>query len=144
METACASMFDASRSYVKNICLSMHIKCLTGTQFIVGADKLMIWIRWERVRERERDAEQEDARNMIKKRCFRTLILKHVNPFKSLEDSIAIHIWIYFFRAPLVLMAWQQFFLFSKAVVLKFTPSTTSENIWLSKYHHYYQHSNAV
>ncbi len=29
----------------------------------------------------------------------------------------------------------------SRAVVLKlFTPSTTSENIWLSKYHHYDQH----
>ncbi len=29
----------------------------------------------------------------------------------------------------------------SKAVVLKIvTPSTTSENIWLSKYHHYDQH----
>ncbi len=30
-------------------------------------------------------------RNSIKNRCFRTLILKLVNPLESLEDKIAIH-----------------------------------------------------
>ncbi len=51
--------------------------------------------------ERERDAEQGDARNRIYNRCFRTLILKLVNPLESFEDK--------FLRAPLV------FFLFSNA-----------------------------
>ncbi len=37
-------------------------------------------------------AEQGDARNRIKNRCFRTLILKLVNPLEMLEDRIAIHI----------------------------------------------------
>ncbi len=43
------------------------------------------------MRERERDAEQGDVRNRIENRCFRTLILKLVNPLESLEDRIAIH-----------------------------------------------------
>ncbi len=55
------------------------------------------------------------ARNRIKNCCFRTLILKLVNSLESLEERIAIHIGIDFFLAPLVLMAWQQLFLFSKA-----------------------------
>ncbi len=38
MATACASTFNAS-SYVKNICLSIHIKCITGTQSTDGADE---------------------------------------------------------------------------------------------------------
>ncbi len=46
----------------------------------------------ERERERERDAEQSDSSNNIKNRCFRTLILKLVNPLELLEDRIAIHI----------------------------------------------------
>ncbi len=51
----------------------------------------------ERERERERErcracAEQGDTSNSIKNRCFRTLILKLVNPLDSLEDRIAIHI----------------------------------------------------
>ncbi len=33
-----------------------------------------------------------EARNSVKSRCFRTLILKLVNPLESLEDRIAIHI----------------------------------------------------
>ncbi len=63
-------------------------------------------------------AVQGDARNRIKntlERCFRTLILKFVNPLESLEDRIVIHICIDFFHALLVLMALQQLFLFSKA-----------------------------
>ncbi len=50
------------------------------------------------VREREREREMQsvcragEARNSIKNRCFRTLILKLVNPLDSLEDRIAIHI----------------------------------------------------
>ncbi len=65
-------------------------------QFIVGAE-LMIWMR---KRERERDAEQGDASNSIENRCFRTLILKLVNTLESLEDRIAIHIWIDFYMHP--------------------------------------------
>ncbi len=33
-----------------------------------------------------------EARNSIMNSCFRTLILKLVNTFDSLEDRIAIHI----------------------------------------------------
>ncbi len=33
-------MFNASHSYVKNICLSIHIKCIIETQFIDGAGDL--------------------------------------------------------------------------------------------------------
>ncbi len=33
-----------------------------------------------------------DVGNSIMNRCFRTLILKLVNPLDSLEDRIAIHI----------------------------------------------------
>ncbi len=36
--------------------------------------------------------EAGEARDSIKNRCFRTLILKLVNPLESLEDRIAIHI----------------------------------------------------
>ncbi len=43
------------------------------------------------VRERER-CRAGNARNSIMNRCFRTLILKLVNPLDSLEDRIAIHI----------------------------------------------------
>ncbi len=47
----------------------------------------------ERERERCRVcAEQGDAKNSIKIRCFRTLILKLVNPLESLEDRITIRI----------------------------------------------------
>ncbi len=42
-------------------------------------------------RERER-CRAGNARNSIMNRCFRTLILKLVNPLDSLEDRIAIHI----------------------------------------------------
>ncbi len=69
-------MFNVFHSYVKNICLSIHIKCITGTQFNNGADDL---------NERERDAEQWDTRDSIKDHCFRTLILKLVNPLESLK-----------------------------------------------------------
>ncbi len=41
----------------------------------------------ERERERERDAERVQSSTA---RCFRTLILKLVNPLESLEDRIAI------------------------------------------------------
>ncbi len=41
-------------------------------------------------------------RNRIKNHCFRTLILKLVNPLESLEDRICE----IFFLVPLVLMAW--------------------------------------
>ncbi len=60
--------------------------------FIVGAE-LMIWMR-------ERDAEQGNDRNRIENLCFRTLILKLVNPLELLEDRIAIHIWIDFYKHP--------------------------------------------
>ncbi len=43
----------------------------------------------ERERERERDSEQGDMRHRVENRCFRTLILKLVNP---LEDRLTIHI----------------------------------------------------
>ncbi len=49
-----------------------------------------------RERERERDAEPVQSRGheeQDKNRCFRTLILKVVNPLESLEDRIAIHIY---------------------------------------------------
>ncbi len=48
--------------------------------------------------EREREREMQsmcragDVRNSIMNLCFRTLILKLVNPLDSLEDRIAIHI----------------------------------------------------
>ncbi len=51
----------------------------------------------EKERESEREmqsracAEQGDVRNRIENRCFRTLILKLVNPLESLEDRIAIY-----------------------------------------------------
>ncbi len=61
-------------------------------------------IRWaDDLNEREREmqsracAEQDAASNSIKNRCFRTLILKLVNPLESSEDRIAIHIWIDFY-----------------------------------------------
>ncbi len=64
-------------------------------QFIVGAELTFREGEGERERERERErcracAEQGDARN--RNRCFRTLILKLVNPLESLEDRIEIHI----------------------------------------------------
>ncbi len=69
-------------------------------QFIVGAE-LMIWMREkESERDAERVPEQGDARNKIENCCFRTLILKLVNPLESLEDRIAIHIWIDFYVHP--------------------------------------------
>ncbi len=55
---------------------------------------------WTRERERRRAcAEQGDVMNM--NRCFKTLILKLVNPLESLEDRIVIHM-NRFLRAPLV------------------------------------------
>ncbi len=51
---------------------------------------LMSWCS-ERERERERESEREragDARNRINNRCFRTMILKLVNPLESLEGRI--------------------------------------------------------
>ncbi len=61
-----------------------------------------------RKREREREKAREmqsvcragDARNSIMNRCFRTLILKLVNPLDSLEDRIAIHKLIDFYVHP--------------------------------------------
>ncbi len=48
------------------------------------------------VREREREMQSVcragEARKSIKNCCFRTLILKLVNPLELLEDRIAIHI----------------------------------------------------
>ncbi len=74
------SKFNASRSYVKNICL--YTKCIIGIQFD-GAEL--------REREMQSMSRAGDARNKIKNRCFRTLILKLVNPLEPLEDRIAIH-----------------------------------------------------
>ncbi len=71
-------MFNAFHSYVKTSVFT----------------ELMVWMR-------ERDAEQGNARNRIENRCFRTLILKLVNPLESLEDRIAIHtVWIDFYMHP--------------------------------------------
>ncbi len=81
MATAHASMYNAFHSYVKISAEMEHLLYCC----IVGADDLYM-------RERERDEEQGYARNMIKNRCFRTLILKLVNPLESLEDRIAIHV----------------------------------------------------
>ncbi len=81
-------------------------------------------ILWNNPQMRERDSEQGARGNRLKNRCFRTLILKLVNPLESLEDRIVIYIWIVhlyklymsrFLRATLDLAVWQQPFLFSKA-----------------------------
>ncbi len=59
--------------------LSIHIKCIIGT----------VYWSW-RSDERERDAEQSvcrAGRNRIKNLCFRTLILKLVNPLESLSPG---------------------------------------------------------
>ncbi len=52
MATACASVFNASHSYVKNICLSIHITCRIEHSSLM--ELMSWWSEWER----ERDAEQ--------------------------------------------------------------------------------------
>ncbi len=77
-----ASMYNASHSYVK---ISVQWN---------SSLELSWWSQWDRERDAEH-VEQGDARNRIENRienrCFRTLILKLVNPLESLEDRIAIH-----------------------------------------------------
>ncbi len=68
--------------------MSIHIKCIIGTQLIDGADEL----NQMRKRDTERVQSGGDVRNGIKNHCFRTLILKLVNPLESLEDRITIHL----------------------------------------------------
>ncbi len=84
---------------------------------------------WSESGEREVQS-RGDMRNRIKNRCFKTLIWKLVNLLQSLNDRIAIHIWIDFFCAPLDLMAWQQLFLLSKAAQHGLVPIVACSRGW--------------
>ncbi len=82
----------------------------------IGIDIENFWtIPSPRSESGESDAEQETRGTGLRTAALEHWFLKLVNPLESLEDRITMHIWIDFFRAPLVLTAWQQLFLFSKA-----------------------------
>ncbi len=86
---------------------SIHIKCTLGTQFI---DELMIWMR-ERCR-----AERLQSRGMqgtgLRIAALEKFICASIRIVRRQNRDSHVNIC---FRASLVLMEWQQVFLFSKA-----------------------------